>query len=285
MTQLLIQATIPGLEHDEDKALQTMLSQLAKVTPKNQLLSVYYDGHRTLRDLGISIPPQLRNTKAALGWPAKAVKALARKHVFEGFSLNGETDPFEINEILTKNRFDLELPQTITSSYKHACAFITTTPGDVLSGEPEVVIQARSAEWTTAIWDKRRREMSAFLAVIDTDPTGAPTEMVLMLPGKVLSLRKTAGYRWSVDRRPMKLKRILAEMFPYDPQLDRPFGRSRISREVRYLTDAGIRSLVRTETSSEFYASPQRWAMNADPDAFEAGRWSAIIGRILAFDS
>lgn len=285
VTRLLLQATIRGLEHDEDKALQTMLRQLAKVTPKNQLLSVYYDGHRVLRDVGISIPPQLKNTKAALGWPSKAVKALARKHVFEGFSLDGEADPFEINELLTKNRFDQELPQTITSSYKHSCAFITTTPGDVQSGEPEVVIQARSAEWTTAIWDKRRREISAFLAVIDTESTGEPKEMVLMLPDKILSLRKVLVNGWIIDRRPVKSGRILAEMFPYDPQLDRPFGRSRISPEVRYLTDAGVRSLVRTETSAEFYTSPQRWAMNTDPDAFDAGRWSAILGRVLALEA
>lgn len=282
---LMLETSIPGLEHDEDKALREMLQKLAKVTPKNQLLTAYYDGHRAFKDLGISIPPQLRNSKAALGWPSKAVKALSRKHVFEGFSLNGETDPFGIDELLVRNRFALELPQTITSSYKHACSFMTVTPGDTAAGEPAVLVQARSAEWTTAIWDKRRREISAFLAVIDTETTGAPKEMVLMLPGKVVSLSKAMNGAWAVDRRVVSSKRIFAEMFPYDPQLDRPFGHSRITREVRYLTDVAVRSLVRTETSAEFYTSPQRWAMNVDPDAFDAGRWSAIIGRMLALES
>lgn len=136
---------------------------------------------------------------------------------------------------------------------------MTTTPGDTQSDEPDVVIQARSAEWTTAIWDKRRRAISAFLAIVDTDSVGAPKEMVLMLPGKVLMLRKVLYGGWIIDRRPVKTQRILAEMFPYDPQLDRPFGRSRITREVRYLTDAGVRTLVRTETGAEFFTSPQRW--------------------------
>lgn len=148
---LMLETSVPGLEHDEDKALREMLQKLAKVTPKNQLLTAYYDGHRAFKDLGISIPPQLRNSKAALGWPSKAVKALSRKHVFEGFSLNGEADPFEIDELLIRNRFALELPQTITSSYKHSCAFMTVTPGDTTAGEPAVLVQARSAEWTTAI--------------------------------------------------------------------------------------------------------------------------------------
>ncbi len=74
-------------------------------------------------------------------------------------------------------------------------------------------------------------------------------------------------------------------MLAYDPQLDRPFGRSRITREVRYLTDAAIRTMVRTETTAEFFAAPQRWALNVDTAAFDKDRWSAIIGRLLAISA
>ncbi|MBK0296393.1 hypothetical protein IAE22_30385, partial [Bacillus sp. S34] len=105
---------------------------------------------------------------AVIDWPEKAVSSLAERSVFEGFvTPGGEQDPFELTEILDANRFDLELPQAITSAYKHACSFITTALGDTQSGEPEVMVMSRSAEWSTAIWDSRRRLVSAALTVTD----------------------------------------------------------------------------------------------------------------------
>ncbi len=276
---------IPSLTSDEDTALGTMLTQLSKVYQKNLLLSVYDDGHRALKSFGISTPPKMRNVNAALGWPSKAVTSLVRKHQFEGFSLAGSTDPFEIDELLQRNEFDLELLMGIRSAYTHGCSFITTTPGDTAAGEPEVLIQARDAVETTAIWDKRRREISAFLAIIETDQYGSLTDFVLLLPGKSVACTKSAGGKWTVDRRKMNPQRIMAEMLPYDPKIKRPFGRSRITREVRYLTDAAIRTLVRTETTSEFFAAPQRWAMNVDPTSFDLDRWNAVIGRLMAIEA
>lgn len=282
MTLLLGGPAVFGLTADEEIALSALVKQLGQVQAKNQLLKVYSEGHRAFKDLGISTPPQMVNTRAALGWPNKAVRALSRLHVFEGFTLDGRTDPFEINEILEANEFGLELAQTIDSAYTYACSFITTTPGDVAAGEPEVLVQSRDALWTTALWSKRLRRPSAFLAVIDVDEVGQISEFVLALPGKIVEAKVKPGGKWQVTRQETRAKRVLAEVFPYDPKINRPFGQSRITREVRYLTDAAIRTLVRTETSAEFFAAPQRWAMNTDPANFEVGRWAAVTGRLMA---
>jgi len=75
----------------------------------------------------------------------------------------------------------------------------------------------------------------------------------------------------------------MIEPLAYDPQTNRPMGRSRITKEVRYLTDAAIRTMVRAETTAEFFAAPQRYVMGAAPDAFkDKTEWSAIMGRVLA---
>src|SRR5690625_6952142 len=87
------------------------------------LLTAYYDSHNLLKDLRISLPPAMRSVQAALGWPRKGVDALARKHVFEGFSLSGSLDPFDVNEMFERNEFELELAQAFVSAYKHAVAF------------------------------------------------------------------------------------------------------------------------------------------------------------------
>lgn len=249
---------------------------------KNALLDVYYDGHRAFQDLGISIPPQMRSTRAALGWPAKAVKALARKHVFEGFALNGATDPFEIGELLTRNGFEVELAQAINSAYKHAVAFLTVGLGG--PGEPDVVVQARDANWTTALWDRRTRTLEAAMAITATDDDRQLTAIDVYTRDAVITATRSKG-AWSVSRIPQPTGRVLVEPLVYDPQVNRPFGHSRISREVRYLTDAAVRTLVRAETSAEFFSSPQRYVLGADEDAFkDTNRWTAITGRITALE-
>lgn len=273
---------VSGLPEQEAGILAEVWKKWVEKAPKNHLMNVYADGHRAFSNLGISVPPQMARTRAALGWPAKAVGALARKHVFQGFSLDGTPDPFEVSEMLARNEFETALPQAIYSAYKQCCAFVSVTAGDTESGDPPVMIDFRDALWSAGLWDWRRRSLRAVLAITDTDMEGLPTSAILYVPWETWRLEK--GLReWSATALGNRTGRILVNRLPYDPQLGRPFGRSRISPEVRYLTDAAIRTMVRTETSAEFFSSPQRWIMGADLSQFEGqDRWSAIMGRFLA---
>lgn len=273
-----------GLTDEEGAKFVELASQLQSKRSKNALLSSYYDGHRSFKSLGIAVPDNLRGIRAAMGWPEKAVQALAQKHVLEGFALDGSADPFDVNELLEQNRFERDLGQAISAAYKHAVSFLTVTHGDVTAGEPEVLIQARDAEWSTALWDTHRREITAFLAVTSLSDEGHISGFVLMLPGTTVVGSK-AGESWQIDRRASIPGRVLAEPLVHDPQLGRPFGRSRITREVRYLTDAAIRTMVRAEVSSEFFAAPQRYAIGVDENGFDVGRWTATMGRLLALQT
>ena len=172
---------VAGLSDDEQRTLSDLLATLARTTPKNLLLDTYYAGHRALQDLGISVPPQMARTRAALGWPAKAVQALARKHVWEGYTLDGQIDPFDIGGILQRNDFTLTLMQAITAAYKHSVAFLTVAPGDESAGEPPVVMRARDGLWTTAHWNARSGMIDAALEITDT------TEQDSDIPGLVAS--------------------------------------------------------------------------------------------------
>lgn len=272
---------IPDLTDAENDLLRQLGKTWAAKRPRNVLRSVYYDGRAPLKDLRISLPPQLRNLRAVLGWPEKSVRALSRRNIFDGFVTPGaEQDPFELSGILTDNSFGLELPQAITSAYKHSCSFLTVAKGDTAAGDPPVVIMARSAEWSAALWDKRRRAIKAALTIADADDTG-PTVMDLWLPGVVITCSKI-GRGWTVTRQQHRLGSALVQPLTYDPQLDRPFGRSRITRAVMDITDRAARTILRTEVSSEFYASPQRWVMGAEEESFESlDRWQAVMGRFF----
>lgn len=280
-----VNLSVIGFSEDESREFSRMLSVWSEKRTKNMLLTAYYEAHRPFKDLGISVPEQLQSSDAALGWPAKAIHARTRKHAFEGFSLNGEVDPFGVNETLAKNQFDLELLQGFSAAYRHSFSLLSSVSGDETDGDPDVIIRAHDAEWAAGTWDQRRRALAAAVVFTDSDESGEPTAgTVFFRHGTFLVSREYGS--WHAERVAGDHGRVMVEMLPNDPQIGRPFGRSMITREVRYLTDAAVRTLVRGEVSAEFFASPQRWVLGADEAAFkDMGKWSAITGRVLALSN
>jgi hypothetical protein len=181
------------------------------------------------------------------------------------------------------NNMDIEAPQAHDSALIHSCAFLTTIKGDVSSGEPEVLMMARDAFNATGLWNPRKRGFTAGLSVIEREvPGGSPMYLVMYLPDRVLIMsRDVVGGRWSIDRRPNPLGRVPMEPLTYRPHLNRPFGRSRITRSVMYLTDAAVRTVVRSEIGAEFFTTPQRYGLNIPEEAFSSGGWQALMGRFL----
>lgn len=277
-------ASMDGADLD---LLRTLLDQWANKVRRNQLRMTYYDGKNRLRDLGIAIPPQLKSVETVVGWPAKAVDALAHRIVFDGFVLPGDQeDPYGLSAVFADNQMRMELPQAITSALIHAVSFLSVTHGDTEAGQPEILVQARSGMYGTGLWDRSTRSLRAALSVSDVDAEGVPTEMVLYLPDRVGHIVRSAGGRWSAAWRRNPVGRVLVEPLVYRPDLDRPFGRSRISRPVMAITDEAVRTVLRTEVSAEFFTAPQRALLGADEDVFTdrdgtpIPEWLAVIGRL-----
>jgi len=262
--------------------IRALVAKWREKYPRNLLRSTYFDGKMPLKPTG-NIPAEAHSRiKAVLGWPAKSVTALAHRTVFDGFVTPGQDqDPFDLAALLDANRFDLELPQAIVSALKHSCSFITTARGDVQSGEPEVLVMARSAEWSAGLWDKRRRAVSAAVAITSVDEQGRPTSMDVYLPDVVLLCVRRPSGGWVADRRKNPLNEVLVEPLTYDPQLDRPFGRSRITRPVMNITDHALTTIVRAEIGADFYAVPRVVLTNIAADAFSRGKWEMAIDRFL----
>jgi hypothetical protein len=279
---------MPQLDHTDQNTFDALVNQWASKQPRNQLRSVYYDSKNPLKDLGISIPPQLRSIETALGWPGKAVNGLARRCTFDKYVIAGQRgDPFELSQVLSENSMDQLIPQAITSAMIHSTSFVATTQGDVQAGEPDVLFTVRSAEDGTGIWDNRRQALSSALAVTDADAAGMPTAFVMYVPGRVLTMRKE-GQKWRAFEQRNRLPHVPVEALVYQPELKRPFGHSRISRPVMTLTDQALRTMLRGEVSAEFFSSPQRYLLGADESAFQdadgntVSKWKAVMGRFLA---
>src|SRR5690606_3099169 len=120
-----------------------------------------------------------------------------------------------------------------TSSLTHSVSFLTITPG--ADGEPPVLILPRSAHSATGLWDRRTNSLSDALSITESDGSGFPTEVVWYARDHVTTYRRGDGGKWSVDSQSNPLGRVWMEPLRFKPDLDRPFGHSRISRAVMTL--------------------------------------------------
>lgn len=286
----LVSIDVPELPADARATLNLLVSRVREKAGRNLLRRRYYDAHNQLKDLGIAIPPQLTSLEVVVGWPAKAVDSMSRRTILQGFD-SAVVDVAEIgvDAVWDENRMDSEVPSAHTSSLIHSTAFASVTAGDVLAGQPAAIIRARSAEWAAGEWDPVSRCLSSAVLVLDVDPyTREATEVEFHIPGLAVTIRRDGG-RWQVaDWSEYRAwgPGVPVEPLPYRAALDRPFGRSRISRGVMYLTDAAVRTMLRTEVSAEFYNAPQRYVLGADEDTFkdDAGNpvpaWKVYAGRL-----
>jgi len=277
------------LDHSDADLLDRLLKVWEKKRPRNLERTVYYDGKAALKDFGISLPPQMRNVGAALGWVAKGVHGVTDRSQFEGFvDSSGSDDPFGIAQIAYENQFELEFPAAEVSSAVHGCSFLTITAGDVASGEPSELVIPVPADRCAAIWDTRRRRLAGFLSIIDVTSYGRINLMVLYTPEKAVRLTRRGGawnQGWIAEVIRNPLGRVTAVPLPYKYELNRPLGHSRITRAAMSSVDSAIRTIVRAEVSSEFYAADSYWLFGADVTKFVGDdKWSALMGRIKALD-
>lgn len=283
---------VDGLTDDEQRDLDELIANLRYKEPRNRLRSAYYDGKNAVRDLGISMPPQMRRIAIVLGWSAKAVDVLSRRCNLEGFYVPGipDVDSLGVGELWNDNQMDLESSQAGTSSLIHATAFLIATAGDTSAGEPPVLITGRDARSATGTWDKRARRLATFLSVVSVDDDDRPVDMAMYYPGLVITMRRDkTSARWDVEHQRHRYG-MPVQPLVYRPRLGRPFGSSRISRAVMSLHDSAIRTVMRSEVTAELYSVPQRVLLGADEAAFRdadgniKSMWQAVLGRVWAIE-
>ncbi|MBQ1165567.1 phage capsid protein, partial [Streptomyces sp. A73] len=73
-------ATIPelpllSLSPDEQDLITALRTDLMQHRCRLELLDSYFNGEQLVRDLGISIPPQLQGLHTVIGWPRIGVEA------------------------------------------------------------------------------------------------------------------------------------------------------------------------------------------------------------------
>lgn len=279
---------VVGLAEDDAALMARLVKQWQAKRARNALRRQYRDMQVNVAFLGASVPPYMRDQlDIVCGWPDKAVTSLAARCMWDGVtSPSGEEDPLGAMSLLHDNRFDLLVPELVDATLTYCCSFVVALPGDPAAGDPDVVVTGADALWATGLWDVRRRGLEAGLLVDSADDNGKPTSMLLLTSEHVTRLALGDRGWVAVARMDHSLGRVPMEPLPYRPALGRPFGRSRISREVMSITDRVVRAGFRTEVSSDLYAAPALLLLGADEAMFQNSQgekvplWSWYMGRL-----
>jgi hypothetical protein len=79
MTTTIPELPLLTLSDDELGLLTALRTDLLSQRFKLELLDAYFNGEQIVRDLGISIPPQLQRLHTVIGWPRIGVESLEQR--------------------------------------------------------------------------------------------------------------------------------------------------------------------------------------------------------------
>lgn len=271
-----------SLTNDEFELVAALRLKLQGHQSNNRMLAAYYDGKQKLKDFRISIPPQLAAVESVVGWAGTAVQILEERLDFEGFI---GADTLGLNDIYRANDLDVESSLGHLDALIYGTGFIVVGSGG--DGEPNPLVTIESPRRMTGHYDLRLRRLTSALAV-DYDNVGNPRSGTLYLPNENIRLEWVNGSPVDVDRDVHNLGRVTVVALPNNPRSSDPYGRSEITRSVRYYTDAAVRTLLGSEVLREFTAAPQRVILGADESLFldadgnPQPAWQAYMSKVLA---
>lgn len=259
------------------------------------LRDAYFNGEQLVRDLGISIPPQLKGLHTVIGWPRVGVESLEERLDLEAFRWADGADSTDLTEIADANDLFDESSLAHLDALVYGREYLAIGSGDCGTPDCPPLISAESPLDMTLMWDARLRMGTAALreCAADTFVESGPEErmLVLYLPDQTVMCLPNASGGWEVvDRDEHKLGVVpVVRMANRQRTADR-VGKSEITPEVMSITDAACRRLMGMEVAAEFFGAPQRYILGASESAFQdadgtaKSAWETYIGRVLALE-
>jgi hypothetical protein len=258
------------------------------------LRDAYFNGEQLVRDLGISIPPQLKGLHTVIGWPRVGVESLEERLDLEAFRWADGADSTELEEIADANDLFDESSLAHLDALIYGREYLAVGTGDCGDDCPPL-ITVESPLDMTLMWDARIRMGTAALreCAADTFIESGPEErmIVLYLPDQTITALPSESGGWEVVDRDMHGLGVVPVVRLANRQrtADR-VGKSEITQDVMSITDAACRRLMGIEVAAEFFGAPQRYILGASESAFQDAEgnaksaWETYIGRVLALE-
>ncbi|MEV6548001.1 phage portal protein [Streptomyces sp. NPDC051597] len=283
------------LSDDELALINTLRADLLRDRWSLLLRDAYFNGEQLVRDLGISIPPQLKGLHTVIGWPRVGVESLEERLDLEAFRWADGADSSDLAEIVEANDLLDEASLAHLDALVYGRGYLAVGSGDCGSPDCPPLISIESPLDMTLLWDARTRMGMAALRECQSDglvESGLDDRMlVLYLPDQTVMALPTQSGGWEVVDRDIHNLGVVPVLRMANRQrtADR-VGRSEITPEVMSITDAACRRMMGMEVAAEFFGAPQRYILGASESAFQDAEgnpldaWATYIGRMLGLE-
>lgn len=242
---------------------------------RNMLRFRYYEGENDLKDFGISTPPELLSVETVVGWPNKAVMAVALRSRFDGFTAKDEAMQAQLDRIAAFSRLRTKYRQAVESECVYGCTFATVGMVD-----RRARIDFWDAEHAAAVWDDAKGRIAYGMTLEIADRHVEAFTLYTDEANVTFFHVGSNVFDWEAE--PHRMGRCLMEAFAYRPTHRKPFGQSRVSRAVMSITDSAVRCALGGDISFQFAVAPQKYILGADPDSLDGlSKWDAYIGNIF----
>lgn len=252
------------LTDDERKELNVLFGRIGQKKYRNKLKSEYVDMHADFKRVSYSIPQEMYELAIPLGWAYKSVYVPGSRIKPEDFTIPGGSSLLDdLDSVYYESGVrELEV-MAIESALAQSCSFVFVTKGDTQKGEPRVIVAVRDATEASAEVDSRTGRVTSALELVSKG------SMLLYRRGVTLDLRQAPSGEWQVhDEYKAVEGRVMCTPYVWGKQLQRPFGRSRVSRPVMGLIDRAVLAMLRQDVMSDFYAAPLVALLDADESMF-----------------
>lgn len=279
-------AAAEGLRGEDRQLVHRLVKAWYDHYERNQLRHTYYLMRNRLVDLGISVPPELKRLNAACSWAKKCVDVMVEHSKLDGFTAQDALAQQELNTIMRRNHMRTLYRRATTSALEQSFNLYFVSKDD--AGRARV--SAYPARVCGCTWDDAHDCLEAALFVVSMRRVMQfgvyePDWVNVVTPEYLIRIKRGSGSDWHAEYEKHGLGHIPVFLAAYEPTLDRPFGSSRITREVMGYIDSAVRANVNEEIASAFAASAQKYLLGTDGDPFEdVSRWSAYIGSIFNID-
>jgi hypothetical protein len=287
-----------ALSEAERDTLGRLSATLPRTYRRNQTADAYYDGRQRVEQLGLAVPPELRQFLTIVAWPGTYVDAIEERIDLEGFQLPGASEAdTDLWRIWQANGLDEESQLAHLDSLVRKQSFVIVGAGD--SDTPDApsagggdedrdpampLVTVESSDEVAVELSPRTRRVAAAVKVYRDGLTQRAT---LYLPDRTVWLERRNATWAELDRDEHELGVVPVVPLVNRPRLSRRDGVSQMQRVIS-LTDAAARALTNAQIATEALAVPQRYVVGAsqgdfkDKDGNVLPAWEVYFGAIWA---
>ena len=268
-------------------AYRTMKETISARERSNTESLKYYSGKIRVENLRIAIPVELEKLEVVSDWPTTVINSYHERMVFLGWRDQGK---YNMRETTYLSNATTAVWEALLDAKIFGLGLVAVdrTPSGVWKSQPVSPLEG------SLIWDAT--DSRPMYGMRTRELFDGTKQDVLYVPYYTIYLKQQSSFN-TVAPEVMDVVYTgmpVPLMFRFRNHLrsNQWYGRSMLTRPIRYYTQAAARTLMGMEYNREFYTAPKWYVVNANNDVFtesdnpsererrQAG-WKATTGSVL----